>query len=101
MVSTWLCVCVCVCVWMMAGLSSLVQSDWDWVRLHTSDQCAQVKPAVTTHTIREISCMARRRSRPRWRAATDLVTWALKRVDVYSLIDLLFCYTINSSMEIH
>ena len=22
------CVCVCVCVWMMAGLSSLVQSDW-------------------------------------------------------------------------
>ncbi|CAL8293927.1 unnamed protein product [Lota lota] len=45
------------CVWMMAGLSSLAWLSligiWGWVRLHTctlSNQCAQVKPAISTHT---------------------------------------------------
>ena len=50
---------------MMAGLGSLTwpESDWTlgWVGLHPcytlSNQCAQVKPAISTHTQVEISCM--------------------------------------------
>ena len=58
------------CLGMMAGISSLTwpESDWlGWVRLRTScslrNQCAQVKPAITTHTQGEITCMATLSSR--------------------------------------
>ena len=43
----------------MAGLGSLT---WHWMRLHTyytlNNQCAQVKPAISTHTQGEVSCLA-------------------------------------------
>ena len=62
------------CVWMMAGLSSLTWPSLiglcGWVRRHAcciiyilityilSNQCGQVKPAITTHHWGDISCMA-------------------------------------------
>ena len=59
------CVCVCVCACVCGGrrLARVrLIGLFGWVGLHTcrtlSNQCAQVKPAITTNTQGEISCLA-------------------------------------------